>query len=164
MKHEGRGAPESGEFAELYTFRERIRLALIAVGIAGAILIPYHTWFLPALEEFARHASCRQMAGIDGPEFLFYGLFVGMQLAIALTLGLESIPYALRVLRDEQYPPKGQKVLTPTLIRRGVAARRWAYTYMLMPTVFLAIAAWGSFQVPKIVGEIPRQFCVSPGG
>jgi hypothetical protein len=157
-------APDAPEYAELYTFRERVRLVLIGLAIAGAVLIPFHAWFLPALTDFAAHASCQQVAGIAGPEFLFLGLFVGMPLAIALTLGLASIPYALRVLRDEQYPPMGQKVLQPTRIRRGVAARRRAYSYMLMPTVFVAIAIWGWFQVPKIVREIPRPHCAAPVG
>jgi hypothetical protein len=150
-------APDAPEFAELYTLRERVRLVLIGLAIAGAVLVPFHIWLLPMLEDFAAHVSCRRVAGVEGPTVLFYGIFVGMPLAIAAALALVCIPHGLRVLREGQFPLKGQKVTRPTRIRRGLTARRWAYGSMAVPAVFIAIAVWGSFQVPKIVEEISRQ-------
>lgn len=152
---------ELPEFAELYTFRERVRMAVCGAVIGAAVILSWKLWLLPAFKAFIASAPCRTLLGVSGTSLLWYGLFVGLPLSSACILGLIYGHYGLRILRDGQAPPVGAKVLRPTRIRRGAAARRIGYLCLLAPTPLLAIAVWGYFAAQSLPHGLNHAKCTA---
>jgi hypothetical protein len=141
---------ELPEFAEEYSFRERVRLCAVGLVVGGVFVLLWKLWLLPAFAAFAASAHCRSVFGMAGTTVLWYGLFVGFPLFLALVLACTEGRRGVKILRDGQSPPMGVKVLRPTRIKRGAAARRVGYLRLLAFTPFVAIAIWGSFQAESL--------------
>jgi hypothetical protein len=137
---------ELPEFAEEYNLRERVRLLVVGLAFACAFVLPWKLWLLPAYTSFVASADCLSVFGIAGSAVLWYGLFVGLPLIVALVVACMEGRYGLKILRDGQCPPVGVKVLRRTRIKRGAAARRAGYLNLFAFTPLLAIAVWGFFQ------------------
>lgn len=141
---------EPVEFAEEYSFAERVRLICVGVPVGGVWILAWKVWLRPWLDAFVESAPCRPAFGISGVTVLWYGLFVGLPLLLACILACMEGRRGLRILRDGQSPPIGQKVLRPTRIRRGAAARRSGYLHLFAFTPLLVVAIWGSFQAASL--------------
>ena len=154
---------ELPEFAEEYSFRERVRLAAIGLAIGGVFVLLWKLWLLPEFTAFAASAHCRSVLGIAGASILWYGLFVGFPLSLAVVFGCIEGRHGLKILRDGQSPPIGVKVLRPTRIKRGAAARRIGYLYLLAFTPLVAIAAWGFFQAKSLsqLSQLKHPACMA---
>lgn len=144
---------ETPEFAEEYTFRERIRMAARGVALGGLAILVWKLWLLPELGAFVVSAPCRVFFGANGMMVFWYGLFVGLPLLVFLLLGLTQGRRGLRILRDGQFPPIDEKVLRRTRIRRGAAARRIGYLHLFAPVPVIAFVIWGGFQAHRFARE-----------
>jgi hypothetical protein len=144
------------EFAEEYTLPERIRLCVAGSVVGGALVLSWKLWLLPWFHAFAESAPCRSVFGFSASAVLFYGLFAGFPIFLAGVFACMEGRRGLKILRDGQSPPVGAKVLRPTRIRRGAAARRIGYLNLLFFVPFLAIAVWGFFQA-KSLSRLPQQ-------
>jgi hypothetical protein len=138
------------EFAEEYSFRERVRMAARGLAIAAAFILLWKLWLLPAITAFAASAHCRSVLGARGTDVLWYGLAVGLPLFLAFVVACMEGRQGLKILRDNQFPPIGAKVLRRTRIKRGPAARRIGYLHLFAFTPFVAIAIWGYFQAIEL--------------
>jgi|SRR5579859_2360740 len=141
---------ELPEFAQEYSFRERVRLGTVGLVIGGVLVLLWKLWLLPEFTAFAASAHCRNVLGIAGTTVLWYGLFVGFPLFLALVLACTEGQHGVKILHDRQSPPIGAKVLRPTRIKRGAAARRAGYLRLLAFIPFVAIAIWGFFQAESL--------------
>jgi hypothetical protein len=141
------------EFAEEYTFRERVRLVAICALIGGAFVLVGKLWLLPAFSEFVATAECRSVFGVSAMAVVWYGLFVGFPLLIALSFGCTFGWHGYRILRDGQSPPIGVKVVRRTRITRGFASRISGYLYLLAFAPPLALAGWGYFAAASLSHE-----------
>jgi hypothetical protein len=144
---------ESQEYAELYPLRERIWIAIRYVAVAAAIIFPFHFWLMPMWSEFAKNSHCRSVLGIHGIDIVFYGTLGVLPLLMGLSIGFLGVRHALQVLRGGQDPPIGVKVLRPTKIRRGRAARIGAYAYFAIPVFLVGLAVWGGLQAHALTAD-----------
>jgi len=145
---------EPPEFAEEYTFRERASLAARGIAISGLVLLASKQWLLPAFNAFVATAPCRTVLGVNGSTLLWYGLFVGLPLLAFAFLFLAQGRQGLRILRENRFPPAGEKVLRRTLIRRGAAARRIGYLHLFVSTPLIALVIWGCIQARTLAHEM----------
>ena len=146
-------AQEQQEYAPRYSLQERIKHAVVGVVCVSIFLAIWEWWALPQWIEFARTAHCRTVLGISGSRVALYGMFVGVPLTIAICLGAAIVPSALRSIRARQYPPPGKKVHGKVRIRTGRTAIVSAAGDLVLIGALVAIAVWGSLQVPQILGE-----------
>ena len=138
------------EFAEQYTFPERIRMCVVGSIVGGVLVLSRKLWLLPWFGAFVESAPCRSVFGISAVAVLWYGLFVGFPIFCAGVIACMEGRRGLKILRDGQAPPIGVKVLRPTRINRGAEARRIGYLNLLLFAPFLAIAVWGFFQAESL--------------
>ncbi len=143
------------EFAEEYSFAERVRLICVGVAIGGAWVLAWKLWLLPWFDAFVESAPCRSVFGISGLTVLWHGLFVGLPLVLACFFACMEGRRGLKILREGQSPPIGDKVLRPTRIKRGAAARRSGYFHLFAFTPLLVVAIWGSFQAASLSAQSP---------
>jgi hypothetical protein len=141
---------EQPDFAEQHTTAERIRLLVIGGLIGGLIVLLFESLLFPWFREFAASAPCRNIFGIEGLTVLWYGVFVGIPLHFAILVGLVFGWRGYKVLRDDQFPPIGEKVYRPTRIRRGPRARLIGYLHYSVPVLFLALSIWGAFAAAEL--------------
>src|SRR4051812_23976057 len=116
-----------GEFAETYSRGERHRLVVVGVVLGLVVVSAGKFLVFPWLAQFSASAHCRSVLGFAGPIILSYGLFVGLPLLLAVFVGLVAGHRGLLVLRDNQFPPLGEKAFRRIPIRRGAVARRIGY-------------------------------------
>lgn len=139
------------EYAEVYSFKERLRLVLIGVAVAGVLMLVFDQWGLPRMEAFVAQAPCTQVWGISGVALVFYGWFVGAPLLFALVAAAFLWRRGFRILRDRQVPYRGEKMFRQTRIRRGRWALLIGWLHLLAPALFVALAIWGGVQAKALV-------------
>lgn len=138
------------DFAEQYTKRERLRFVLVWLVLGGAFMIGWKGWILPRWAEFARTSHCYEVAGVSGVAVVFYTVFVGLPLFLALCVAMLMTRRGLKILRDKQEPYKGEKVFRPTRIKRGSAAVRAGWLNVCAPLLFVAMTIWGATRAHEL--------------
>ncbi|MBA8886824.1 hypothetical protein FHW12_001015 [Dokdonella fugitiva] len=141
----------------MYTPRERIRF--VAFGVAAGLLAIgiSKLWFFPWLHAFAASAPCRTVFGHGGTAALLYGVFVGLPGFIGLVMAATFGRRGMRILRDGQVPPLGEKSFRLTRIRRGGRATVIGYLHIVMFVPFVALALWGSVQATALTRQVQRK-------
>jgi hypothetical protein len=154
------------EFAEEYTVAERGRRVIGGLAAGLAVIAIGKLWLFPWLTHFAASAPCRTVSGVNGATVLWWGLFVGIPLTSAALVVATMGRRGVRILRDGQVPPRREKVLRPTRIRRGRQARLIGYLHVLAWSPFLALALWGGFQAAALQQQGLRSgtSCPAHGG
>ena len=138
------------EFAAEYTRIERIRFLVIGMLAGALVVLSSKMWLFPWLREFATSAPCRKVLGIEGVTVLWYGLFVGIPLQVAV-LFIATVGWrGYKILRDGQVPPFNEKVFRPTRIRRGFKAKMIGYINLLAVFPPIALTIWGGFQAEEL--------------
>jgi hypothetical protein len=139
------------EFAEEHTPAERIRFIIIGVATGALVILLGKYWLFPWFKEFASSAPCRNIFGIEGLTVLWYGLFVGMPVAVtALVISIFGCR-GYKIIREGQFPPAKEKVYRPTKIRRGMKARLIGYIHLLAFLPPLVLSIWGSYQAKELL-------------
>ncbi|WP_051300166.1 hypothetical protein [Methylobacter luteus] len=141
------------EFADEYTKQEKIQLGILYFAIGAFIYITHEKWVFPWIRWYASTAYCHSVFGYSGVLALWAGLFVGLPIFFGLLIGACTVWPGIKTLKQGQYPPKGSKVFKPTKILRGKAATFRGLRLLLAPCLFVAIAIWGAFQVPRMPKE-----------
>ena len=139
-----------GEFAPLYTTRERIRLVLKILAVAAPVYLLSQFWLFPWLQNYASFANCYIYGDITGAHLLMYGVFVFIPLSLALLIWLFEARRCLKILRVGQNPLPGEKVLRKTRYRYGRAAMIQPFVLFLAIAVLIGASVWGGFQAEKI--------------
>ena len=133
----------SNEFAEPYTRAERIRFVVIGTIAGVVVILAGKYWLFPAVRTFAASASCRLVLGLPGEVVLGDSLFVGLPMLVSCVVASTIGRRGLRILRDGQVPPIGDKVLRPTRIVRGRRAVVAGYLHVLAVMLVLLMVPWG---------------------
>lgn len=138
------------EYADTYGTAERLRrvamgivLGVLAVGVG-------RLWLFPSIAAFADVAPCRTVLGVNGANILWYGMFVGGPLCIALVIAVSYGRMGLRVLKEGRFPPARTRMFRPIRIVRGRAARCIGYLHLSACVPFLAISIWGAAQATTL--------------
>jgi hypothetical protein len=145
--------PKEPEFAELYTQAEKIRFLVVGILCGLVVLLGTKLWFIPWLNHFVETAPCRSILGIDGLIVLWTGIFVGLPLFLSLLTAFALGGRGYKILRDQQFPSRNEKVYKPTKIQRGRAAKLIGYLHLCPVIFFFAFSIWGSFQIK----DMPKQ-------
>jgi hypothetical protein len=127
-------ATEQGEYAPEYTRAERIR-HVVPWAIVVLAIIAY-LWCLLWLLQFVS-VHCRTVFGVNGSAVLFYGVFPGIPLVLALLIGIAFGPMGWRGIKARQFPPPGQKVYRRTKIKKGWLAVVQAAALMVLPLLLI---------------------------
>lgn len=148
------------EYAPQYTMRERWRCVAI-VAVCFAVMWAMREWWpFPQLQVFAQTAHCRTVLGMPGRSVVLYGVFLGMPLAAAMSMGAIIVPPALRSIRTRRYPPLGKKVLGRVKVQTGRTAVLSAATDLVLAAALFAIAIWGGLKA----AELTKDFKSVDGG
>lgn len=141
------------EYAPQYTTRERLRRLAVCLplGLGGYALCQW--WLFPRLKTFAEHAQCVTVLGMPGSQALFYGIFVGMPLFLAVVMTAVFMPSAVGSIKTRRYPPPGEKVYRPTKIKTGRRAVAASLVPLAVALLFLCIAGWGYVQASQIIAR-----------
>lgn len=138
------------EFAEQYTKAEAIRIVVIGTLAGALVVVASKAWLFPSFREFAAAAPCTTVFGIQGLTVLWYGLFVGIPLHVAILVAAIFGWRGYKILSDGRFPPLKEKVSRPTRIRKGSQARLIGYLHLAAFFPPLALAAWGAFQAAEM--------------
>lgn len=138
------------EFAEEYTFTERVRIIVLGVLVGIPVIAVAKLFLSPWLAGFAASAHCRTVLGLGGVAVLWYGLFVGLPLFCAALVAGTMGRRGVKVLRASQVPLPGEKVFRPTRIVRGTRAIRIGYGHVLACTLLIACSVWGAYQAAAL--------------
>ncbi|AGH80853.1 hypothetical protein PCNPT3_04555 [Psychromonas sp. CNPT3] len=133
----------------------RIVLFLL-LGILGLII--NEKWYLPFINGYVDTAHCHTLLGYSGISVMWYSIFVGLPLFIALMIGIVSVPIGYKGFIEKQFPPKGMKVYKPTKILRGWKANVKSMLHLLFPACLILFSVWGYFQVDKMPHDVPEDF------
>jgi hypothetical protein len=144
---------EEPEYAPKYSREERVRYALLGFAVAFVVIFLCNFVLFPRLLMLVNRTECQTVFGISGVALVMAMVFVGLPLAIAVSLGVFVIPRALAAIRARQYPAPGRKVSGQVRIRRGRRAVWQASTDIAGIGLFVAIAIWGSFQARDITRQ-----------
>lgn len=144
---------QTDEFAPEYSRQERIRFLALGIGAGALLVAACKLWAFPALKVFAETAHCSTVWGFDSVAVLFYGLFVGMPLAMAVLVAGLVGTRGYKILRQGRTPPVGEKVFRPTRITRGRKATMAGVAQLLAALPFLCIALWGNNQATTLVAQ-----------
>lgn len=144
---------QSTEYAPLYSAGERVRL-IATTGVPVLLLVAsWRMWGLPQYQAFVKVAHCRTILGFPGTSVLFYGLFVGLPVCLALLIAAMVLPTSVKALRARCYPPPGQKTFRRTKIKRGWKAVFFASTGFFCVAYLLILAVWGGFAAHNLLHE-----------
>jgi hypothetical protein len=137
------------EFADEYTKQEKIRFVILYLTAGPFIYFTHEQWIFPWLRWYASTAYCHSVFGYSG----ILILWVGLPIVSGLLIGACTVWPGIKTLKQGQYPPKGSKVFKPTKILRGKAATFRGSSLLLAPCLFVAVAIWGAFQIPRMPEE-----------
>lgn len=132
------------EYAEQYSFRERVRLVAVGLAIAAPVVLGWQFWARPKWIELVEHLPCHDLWGVSGVTLFWYMLYVGLPLLIALLAALFMGLRGVRILQDGQAPYRGEKTLQLSRIRRGRIAALVGWAHVLAPLPMVAVAVWGA--------------------
>lgn len=107
------------EFAQEYSKKEKIYILGKYLSIALAVVLLSEYWLFPAINVFAENSACLEYFGVNGFVIFWYSVFVRIPLFSAFVMWWFIGRIGIRILRDGQVPPKGEKVFHPTKIIRG---------------------------------------------
>jgi hypothetical protein len=145
--------PEEPEYAPEYSREERVKHALLAFGIALVVIFGCNVLLFPRLLMLVNHVECQTVFGIQGVAVVMFMVFVGVPLAIAVSVGAFLVPRALAAIGARQYPAPGRKVNGKVRIRRGRAALPPACFDLACIALLVVTAIWGSFQAAAISAQ-----------
>jgi hypothetical protein len=98
-------------YAPMYTKQERIRIIVKNALWIGPLLLLFKFWFIPSLAEYSKNANCYDYRPINGVHLIFYGIFMGIPLSMAVIIYLLEGAKAIAAFKASQYPPPNQKYL-----------------------------------------------------
>ena len=140
----------NGEYAPLYSRKERIRIALMLAVILAPIALISHFWLIPWISAYAELANCYTYGDINGLQLLLRVAFVYLPLSFAIFLLLLLGRRCIRIIQARQDPLPGAKVLRPTRYRYGNTALILPAVVLLIVIVITCFAIWGSFQADRL--------------
>jgi hypothetical protein len=148
---------ETDEFAPEYTTAERIRMALLGISASALLVLVGKAWVSPWYKSFVESAHCHYVFGYSGIDILFYSICVGVP--TVLILGSSSIVFqGFKILRDNQAPPRGMKVLRKIRIVRGSKAKvQGVALAFVLPILLFSFVIWGYIQADGLIKTIDKK-------
>lgn len=134
------------EYAPEYSKQEKwTRVCLYS--LLGLLLIMGHRlWFNPLIEDFANRPHCYQFAGLNGADYFWQIILVGIPVLVLIPMVFTLVPMAIRGLVQGRFPPEGEKVYKPTLVVRGYKAYVKPVLYLTITAACVLLIWWGQQQ------------------
>jgi hypothetical protein len=142
-------------YAPMYTPQEKIHLLLTHALWAVPFVTLLRIWFFPHFKQFAAHANCFNWGAINGMHLVFYGVFVGVPLIMALMGYLFTFNMAVQTYKSQQFPPPNYKTLHLTPYKYGLKAKLLAVFWFGFLGVAISFAMWGGWQAHALTQQIP---------
>lgn len=145
------------DYAPEYTKREKIKLIALFMGLGAILIAAGKLWLFPSITRLAEQPHCYSLFGLNGADYLWHLLLIGIPISIFLIFAITMLPMALKGLMQAQFPPQGYKVFKPTPIRKGMSGQLMAGLLMLVISSPLLVAIYGANQLdqmPEI--EVPK--------
>lgn len=141
-------------WAPQYSTGERVRLLLFHAAWALPVFLLTQFVFFPWFDRYLETAHCQQYGSLNGLELVFFGMFVGLPLGLALiVLALEG-RRSYCTLMLGQSPLPGEKVFRPTRYVHGLRARLRPLLFFLVVLFLVAVSVWGYFQAASLMREL----------
>jgi len=142
------------EWAPQYSKAERIVLLLCHAGWAVPLFLLTEFFFFPWFERYVETAHCHRYGAFNGLELVFYGLFIGLPLGLALVmLALEGWR-SVQVLRLGQSPLPNEKVFRPARYVYGHRARIKPLIFFLLVLFSMGMAVQGFFWAGAMIRDL----------
>jgi len=138
-----------------YTKRERITLFITYFSIGLPVLALFKYWFLPRMETFGEAAHCYDFGWFNGVQLMFYGVFVGIPLSLAIMLLVLEGKRLILVYKHKQTPPPGYKVFKPTEYTYGNKALFQPVLFSIVCVSLLVLSMHGIGSAKEIT-DSPR--------
>src|SRR5690606_5283160 len=97
------------EYAEQYSFRERVRLVAVGLAIAAPAVLGRQVRLRPKWIGLVGQLACHDLWGVRGVVRFGYMLDVGLALLVALLAALFIARRGVMVLHDGQVPYRDEK-------------------------------------------------------
>ncbi|WP_415905991.1 hypothetical protein ACMXYX_10835 [Neptuniibacter sp. QD72_48] len=138
------------DYAPEYTKREKVKLIALFMGLGAIFIAAGELWLFPSITRLAEQPHCYSLFGLNGADYLWHLLLIGMPISIFLILAVTMLPMAIKGLIQAQFPPKGYKVFKPTPIRKGMSGQLMAGLLMFVIFSPLLIAIYGANNLDKM--------------
>lgn len=138
------------DYAQEYTKREKIKLIALFMGLGAILIAAAKLWLFPYITLLAEQPHCYNLFGLNGADYLWHLLLIGMPISIFVIFAITMLPMAIKGLIQAQFPPKGYKVFKPTPIRKGMSGQLMAGLLMFVTFSPLLIAIYGANNLDKM--------------
>jgi hypothetical protein len=128
--------------------RRRVLLGLaaaVAVGLPAVYGVNHYAWALLQSTDPEDHQKLLQLA-----RWIVFSMPVAVFALVGWLVWL-----ARRIFETNQYPLPGQKVIRPTPLRTGVAARRMAWGLIVVSIFFLVLVMLLTYYAMQIIWLLP---------
>lgn len=139
------------KYAPEYSTQERAILVLKYLAWAALIFIVLEYWLFPSFIDYVKQAHCYDYGSFTGAHVVFYGLFIGLPIFIALLIFAIQGPSHLKAYRSGQYPPPNEKVFQPTEYVYGVRAKLRTYILFAILLFLVGLGIRGFFWANEII-------------
>lgn len=133
------------EYAQEYSKKEKAVRILAGVFVGSVIYFLHTIWLIPIINDVVSRPHCFEWLGFNLADYFWYLVMVGVPL-FAFTMSWILIPRGIAGIRERRFPPKAVKVYRPTKVKTGFLAWLISAMHLLIPFVFLILAAWGYLQ------------------
>jgi len=142
------------QYAPIYTTEERIKYFIRHSLWVVPLYLAVQFWFIPSLEEYSKIAHCINYGKFTGLHVVFYGLFVGLPVLMALILFLSVGIRSLKIIKLGQSPLPNEKVFTQTEYIYGSKAKLKAYGVFIYILFILGGGVLGYFSANEIISGV----------
>ena len=141
------------EYAPEYTKRERVFLVLKHAAWAVPLFLITKFWFFPWFEAYITTAHCINYGVFTGSHIVFYSLFIGLPLLLAIVILLIEGPRSLKIIKIGQNPLPNEKVLSKKKYTYGNKAKIKPVLFFMATLVLLGMAFKGFFWANNIISK-----------
>ena len=140
-------------YAPEYTKKEKIVLLAKYLTIAAGSIALIEWYLLPKFSLYIDNISCYDYKWFTGFEIMFYGLFVGFPLGLAIILFCLEGFRNLKVLQLNQNPLPNERVWKPTKYSYGLKAKVKPIGFFTLLTLLVLLSILGAYKASQLLAN-----------
>ncbi|MGM8870705.1 hypothetical protein ACS8E3_03345 [Psychrobacter sp. 2Y5] len=138
-------------YAPEYTKKEKLVLLAKYLTIAAGSIALIEWYLLPSFSSYIDNISCYDYKWLTGFEVVFYGLFAGFPLGLAIMLFCFEGFRNLKVLQLNQNPLPNEKVWKPTKYSYGFRAKIKPIGFFAMLILLVLLSIIGAYKAHSLL-------------
>ena len=139
------------DFAPEYSKKEKLYLLAKYLVPAGFFIVFMEYYLLPKFEFYVENIGCYDYNWFTGYELVFYGLFSGFPLVLAVVLFYIEGFRSLKVIELNQNPLPNEKVWKPTKYSYGFRAKIKPLAFLFTLFVLFILGVFGAYKAHKFL-------------